>query len=113
MSADAERFRVQAEFCKAMAHPVRLQILDRLSRGSAPVNELAREIGVSQANLSQHLAVLRARGVVHARRQGNAVLYSLVDRRIVAACRMIREILAEQVHRAHSLVAGSAPAIST
>ncbi|HYS71003.1 MAG TPA: metalloregulator ArsR/SmtB family transcription factor [Thermoplasmata archaeon] len=92
-----ERFRVQAEFCKAMAHPVRLEVIEHLRAGDLAVKELADRIGVSQPNLSQHLAVLRARGVVRAVRRGHGVVYGLANRKIVDACTLIREILTEQL----------------
>jgi len=104
MSADKERYDMQAEFCKAMAHPVRLEIIDRLKSGDATVGILAAAIGVTQANLSQHLAVLRMRGVVRAMRNGNEVLYSLANRKIVEACGLVREILAEEAGRAQAII---------
>ena len=96
MTKGKEWFRIQSEFCKAMAHPVRLEVIDLLKREDRTVNELAEAVGGSQANLSQHLAVLRARGVVRATRAGNGVKYSLANRKIVEACVLIRAILAEQ-----------------
>jgi len=97
MTPYKERFAIQADFCKAMAHPVRLEIIDRLKRRPHPVGELSAAIGVGHANLSQHLAVLRARGVVRARRQGVGVVYSLANPKIVEACSLIREILVENL----------------
>jgi len=69
MTPYKDRFAIQADFCKAMAHPVRLEIIDRLKRRPHQVHELSTAIGVGQANLSQHLAVLRARGS-NGRRRG-------------------------------------------
>lgn len=100
-----ERFRIQADFCKAMAHPVRLEVIDLLKERALAVNELADRVGVSQANLSQHLAVLRARGVVRSERQGNEVAYSLANRKVVDACILIREILSEQIARRQAVIA--------
>ena len=96
MTKDRERFRIQAEFCKAMAHPTRLELIDLLKHRDATVTELAEAVEASQANVSQHLAVLRARGVVRADRRGNEVVYSLANRKIVDACVLIRQILTEQ-----------------
>jgi len=104
MKRDKERFQVQAEFCKAMAHPVRLQIIDLLKGEDLAVHSLAEEIGVGQANLSQHLAVLRAKGVVRAERRGGDVVYSLANRKIVDACILIREILSEQVNHQQAVI---------
>ncbi len=104
MKAEKERFRIQADFCKAMAHPIRLEIVDLLKSREYTVRELAETIGASQANLSQHLAVLRNQGVVQSARQGNNVVYALADRKIVDACDLIREILTEHVNRQHAVI---------
>ncbi len=104
MKRDKERFQVQAEFCKAMAHPVRLQIIDLLKRDNLAVHSLAKEIGVGQANLSQHLAVLRAKGVVRAERRGVDVVYSLANRKIVDACILIREILSDEANHQQAVI---------
>lgn len=97
MRTSREIFRIQAEFCKAMAHPVRLEIIDLLKKRGMAVHELAEALGISQSNVSQHLAILRSRGLVRAVRQGNAVVYTLENRKIVDACMLIREILVEHV----------------
>jgi len=104
MTGGKERFTAQADFCKAMAHPVRLEVIDLLKGGGRTVNELAEAIGVRQANLSQHLAVLRSRGVVRAKREGNGVIYALANRKIVDACVLIRQILLEQADRQQALI---------
>lgn len=103
---DKARFEIQANFCKAMAHPVRLEIIHVLKGGGRSVHEIADEVGVGQANLSQHLAILRARGVVRAERRGNGVEYSLANRKIVEACELIRSILQEQADRAQAAIVG-------
>ncbi len=104
MNADKERFSIQADFCKAMSHPVRLEIIDILKDGGKTVGEAAEIIGVSQANLSQHLGVLRNRGVVRAEREGNKVIYSLTNQKIVTACSLVREILMDQMSRQQAVI---------
>ncbi len=99
MNADKERYRIQVEFCKSMAHPIWLEVIDLLKTRSLTVKEIADEVGVRQANLSQHLAVLRDRGVVQSARKGNNVIYSLANRKVVDACTLIREILMETADR--------------
>jgi ArsR family transcriptional regulator len=104
MTTYKERFEIQADFCKSMAHPVRLEIIDRLKRRPHPVHELSDAIGIGQANLSQHLAVLRSRGVVRADRRGIVVVYSLANPKIVQACSLIREILGENLDRQAGII---------
>lgn len=64
---------------QALAHPTRVHVVEALARGTRSVSDLTHEIGVEQANLSQHLSVLRAKGIVTSRKEGNQVLYSLRD----------------------------------
>lgn len=66
-----------AEVAHALAHPARLQILESLAAGGVYVMDLTRALGRRQANISQHLAVLREAGLVRAEREGMAVRYTL------------------------------------
>jgi ArsR family transcriptional regulator len=69
----------KAEFFKALAHPVRIRILEILVRGSRSVHELQEALGLDQPTVSQQLAVLRAKSIVDARKQGTAVRYTVRD----------------------------------
>jgi ArsR family transcriptional regulator len=74
-----ELSQFKAEFFKALAHPLRIRILDALRAGEIGVNELCSRLGVEQSTLSQQLAVLRTRDIVVARKSGNNVFYSVKD----------------------------------
>lgn len=65
---------------KAMSNPARLMILCQLAEGEKTVGALEKRIGLSQSGLSQHLAVLRHRGIVATRRQAQSIYYSLASR---------------------------------
>lgn len=88
---------LHASLCKALAEPKRLLLIEALRSGPATVGDLAAELGVSQSNVSQHLAVLRERGVVVAERSGNNVVYRLANRKVLKAIDILREIMAEQL----------------
>ena len=90
-------YLLHAQVLKTLAQPKRLMILDCLHSGEKSVGELAELLGLPQANVSQHLAALRAPEIVATRREGNAVFYSLVDPRIVQACDIFHEFLAERM----------------
>jgi len=92
-------YRMQADFCKGLSHPKRIQILNILKRGDRTVNELAKLTGIPQANLSQHLGVLRQLGILQSRRSGLNIYYGIADRRIVEACDLVREAIAEKLMR--------------
>lgn len=66
-----------AGLLKAMSNPVRLMVLCQLAEGEKSVGELEQVVEISQSALSQHLALLRQRGLVAARRSGQSILYSL------------------------------------
>jgi DNA-binding transcriptional ArsR family regulator len=71
--------RFKAEFFKALAHPLRIAILDALRNGESGVNELCATLNVEQSSLSQQLAVLRSRNIVVGRKEGLNVYYSVPD----------------------------------
>ena len=72
----------KAEFFKALAHPIRIRILDCLRDGEKGVNELSEALQIEQANVSQQLAILRVRHIVVGRKSGSNVYYSVSDRTI-------------------------------
>lgn len=85
--------------CKAFAHPKRLQLLDLLGRGEQRVSVLQKTLGVSRANFSQHLSILRSAGVVNTRRNGREVNCFLALPEVKQACHLIREVLRGQVRK--------------
>ena len=95
---------MQAEICKALANPIRIEILNLLKSGEKTVTELANLVGVNQTNLSQHLTILRSKKIVEAKRVGNNVYYSLANPRIIEACNLLRQILQEQLEAESKLI---------
>jgi len=90
---------LQAEVLKTLASPRRLEIIHRLAQGPCEVGRLAEEIGASQPNISQHLSVLRAAGIVDAERDGREVRYRLADPDVVVACNIMRGVLQRRLTR--------------
>lgn len=82
----------KAEFFKALAHPIRIRILDSLRDGEKGVNELSDLLHIEPANVSQQLAVLRVRNVVVGRKAGNSVFYSVSDPALFRLLDVAREI---------------------
>ncbi len=74
---DEDTLEKMAETLKAIAHPVRLQIVNILMNGERSVGELVRTLGTKQSLTSQQLSILKSRGVLKSRRNGNVVFYSL------------------------------------
>lgn len=90
-------YALHASFCKALAEPKRLLIIEALRSGPTSVGELADELAISQSNVSQHLALLRERGVVAAERSGNNVFYRLTTPKVLEAIDILRDIMAEHL----------------
>ena len=90
---------LQAEVLRTLASPRRLEILHRLEQGPCEVRRLAEDLGASQPNISQHLAVLRAAGLVDAERDGREVRYSLTDADVMVACSIMRGVLQRRLTR--------------
>ncbi|OGX17786.1 MAG: hypothetical protein A2105_04805 [Omnitrophica WOR_2 bacterium GWF2_63_9] len=88
---------LHAEVCKAMANPTRLKILDALRQGEQSVQALAKRLKVRKANLSQHLAILRQRGIAATRREGLNIYYRCANPKMLKACEILREVLLEQL----------------
>ena len=93
---DRAMYERQATLCKAFANPTRIHLLDVLGRGEAGASDLQERLGISKANLSQHLSILRSAGVVNTRREGKRLMCVLSSREIKEACNHMRNILKQQ-----------------
>lgn len=80
---DSEKAGKIAEMLKALAHPLRLQILAVLCGGEAHVNALAERLGVNQPLISQQLRILRMNQLVRVEREGGLAVYSLLEPRVI------------------------------
>lgn len=87
----------KAEFFKALAHPVRIRILDCLRGAEKSVNELSQELQIEPANVSQQLAVLRLRNIVTGNKSGSSVFYSVSDPALFRLLDVAREIFNNQL----------------
>ena len=82
----------KSEFFKALAHPLRIRILDELRQGELTVNELVNRLSTEQSNLSQQLSVLRSRNIVAGRKSGTSVFYSVRDPAVFRLLDVAKEI---------------------
>jgi ArsR family transcriptional regulator len=90
-------FEIQAEICKTLAQPKRLMLVHELRTGEKSVGQLSSILGISQPNVSQHLSILRKRGIAVTRREGATVYYRLSSPRIGEACDLVHNFLTEQL----------------
>lgn len=86
-----ELYVQQAEFCKLMANPKRLEIINLISEQALCVEEIARAMEAHLPNISQHLALLRDQGVVEVTRKGTHLYYKLNDPQLFEACCLMRQ----------------------
>ena len=92
LTGRGEDIREASEALKAMAHPLRLKILCLVGQSELKVQDIVEAVGTSQSNISQHLAVMRERGLLACRKDANKVYYRIEDRRILKMIEMMREV---------------------
>ncbi|MEN6616670.1 MAG: metalloregulator ArsR/SmtB family transcription factor [Syntrophorhabdus sp.] len=92
---DMKVFELQADVCAALGNSRRLQILNLLKDSERSVSQMIDAMGINKANMSQHLTILRQKGLVIARRDGTSIYYRLTSPRISEACSIMREVLVE------------------
>jgi DNA-binding transcriptional ArsR family regulator len=81
---------------KAMSHPLRLKILCTLGDQEVSVQDIVEFVGTSQSNISQHLAILRDKGILASRKDANRVYYRVSDGRTLQLIGMMREVFCQQ-----------------
>ncbi|MCB1773930.1 MAG: winged helix-turn-helix transcriptional regulator [Gammaproteobacteria bacterium] len=83
---------------KAMSHPLRLKILCTLGGEEVSVQDIVDQVGTSQSNISQHLAILRDKGILTSRKDANRVFYRVSDNRTLKLICMMREVFCTHDH---------------
>ncbi|MHB0867779.1 MAG: ArsR/SmtB family transcription factor [Thermoleophilia bacterium] len=96
-------YRMHAQICKALADAKRLLILNELREGEMTVGELAKSLDLPQATVSQHLAILRQRGLAYSRRNGVHIFYRIANPKVLLAFDLLREVMAEQMAKEQEL----------
>ena len=81
-----------ARCLKAMSHPLRLKILCVLGTESISVQDIVEQVGTSQSNISQHLAILREKDILAYKKEANRVYYYIDDERMLQLIRMMRDV---------------------
>ncbi|MHA6534482.1 ArsR/SmtB family transcription factor [Paenibacillus sp. BAC0078] len=104
MNSEIQQFKT--EFFKALAHPMRIRILELLSEGEKNVNELQAILGSEGSAVSQQLAVLRAKNVVASVKEGTTVIYSLRDPLIKDLLAVAKQIFDNHLVNAISILEG-------
>ncbi|HIH22056.1 MAG: winged helix-turn-helix transcriptional regulator [Candidatus Diapherotrites archaeon] len=98
-----ELYIMHAELCKVFTNPTRLEILNLLRGKELSVSELIAKSSLSQANISQHLSIMKSKGIVVSKREGKNIYYRLSSKKITKAFDIIREVLAEKLKQEKKL----------
>ena len=104
MPQEAFVFKIKADFLKALAHPVRLKILEHLRTREASVGELVRKLEVEQSSLSKHLGILKQVGILQSRREKVTIYYSVRDREVFSVLRPVILILKRKLAESRGIL---------
>jgi len=102
MSQELRLFK--AEIFQALAHPTRIAIVESLRQGETSAGQLIEQLGLEQANASQHLAVLRSRQIVTRRKEGNQVFYSLRDPALIEVLDILKQYFSSHLSQTMSML---------
>lgn len=101
---DKTIYNLHANICKALANPIRIEIIDILGDKELTFGEIQEITGVLKSNLSQHLSLMVANGILSQRKEGLNMYFKLSTEKIATACRMMREVLIENLKKHHELI---------
>ena len=113
MTLKEEVYKLHANVCAGIADPKRILILYKLAEYPSNVTELSETLETSQPTISRNLKILKDCGLVAATREGKAVIYSLVDRRVIKALDLMRAVLAESLEIKSELAKTATKAMNT
>jgi DNA-binding transcriptional ArsR family regulator len=97
-------FEIQAELCRAMGNPLRMEIVYLLRNGPLNVNDIVSAVEQHQATVSRNLTILRNARIVATERDGNNILYQVANPKLVGVCDLMREVLIEQIDQHSKLL---------
>ena len=97
-------YELHAEVCKTFGHPKRLLVIDTLRGKELAVTEISEKTGIDISNLSQHLHILREKGLLSPRRDGTQIFYKLSHPNILKAYDLISEVLSQSVSDSHTIL---------
>lgn len=89
-------YHLHAEVCKTLSNAKRLEILNLLREKEMSVGEIVSKMGISKANVSQHLAILRTTGILRTQREGVTIYYRIANQKVIKAYDLMREVLIER-----------------
>lgn len=101
-------YQMRAEIFKVLGHPTRLKLLDLLKEGEKCVCEICPEMEMEQPNISQHLALLKERGIVDSRKEGLKVYYWIVNKEIFKVIDCVNKVIKKRLSTVKSMLSSIA-----
>lgn len=92
-------YEIHADICKALGNAKRIEIINALDNRELTVGKLAEILDISQANVSQHLAIMKQKGILTTRKTGANIYYKVSNPKVNQACNLMREVLLEQLNK--------------
>lgn len=102
--SDKTLYLLQADISKALAHPIRIEVIDLLKEGELSFGELCEAVGCLKSNLSQHLTSMVHKGILTQRKEGLNVYYRLSSDKVAQACDIMRELLIGNLEKTKALL---------
>ena len=94
---DKTIFELHADVCKALGHPLRIEVIDLLRDKELCFTDILEITGGLKSNLSQHLSLMTKKGILKTRRDGQCTYFSLSSKKVAQACRLMREVLVDNL----------------
>ncbi|MEK6873953.1 MAG: metalloregulator ArsR/SmtB family transcription factor [Nanoarchaeota archaeon] len=92
-----ELYKIHAEMCKVFSNPIRLEILNLLRDKEMSVTGIIEKTKLTQANISQHLSIMKSKNIVISNRNGKNIYYKLSNHKIIKAFDILRDVLSERL----------------
>lgn len=102
---DKKIFELHADICKSLGHPLRIEVIDLLQDQELCFTDILQITGGLKSNLSQHLSVMTKKGILKVRREGQCNYFSLSSKKVMQACKLMREVLIENLKSHQKLLA--------
>lgn len=102
--SDKSIYALRSDIFKALAHPLRIEVIDILQEGELCFSQVLEKTGGLKSNLSQHLTIMVGNGILKMRKDSRCNYYSLASPKVAKACLLMREVLTENVKRRNRIL---------
>ncbi len=97
-------YQMHADVCKALAHSIRIEIIDLLQDKEMGFGDIADKTGIAKSSLSQHLSIMVEKGILIQRKEGMSSFFKISTDKVSKACQLMREVLIEKIERSTKIL---------